>query len=226
MTILERNMLLSILYIVIAFVLYYLLLRYFKTNRNESEDNTKDVFISRIAGISLFGILPVLYLLPQKMQIIKYGLDLKDIYISLLIFLAFFPILFLINFFNSKKEQNLAVYPEIRKPVWSKGLVFMSAISWLAYIVAYEFLFRGWFLYSTIEVFDYWPSIIINVVLYALAHLPKGMKETVASIPFGVLLCVITLETGNILAAVLIHGFLGLINEWMSLKAHPKMKIN
>jgi membrane protease YdiL (CAAX protease family) len=41
----------------------------------------------------------------------------------------------------------------------------------------------------------------------------------------GIILCYITLLTGNIWSAVIVHSLMALCNEWFSLRAHPEMKL-
>jgi membrane protease YdiL (CAAX protease family) len=41
----------------------------------------------------------------------------------------------------------------------------------------------------------------------------------------GILLCYITLHTGNIWSAVIIHSSMALSNEWFSLRSHPNMHL-
>lgn len=215
----------SVMYIIAAFVLYYIFLLFLKKSQEKKQNNTRSVIIGRSTGVFLFGILPVIYLMSQKMNIKEFGINSENLLISLYAILIVLPIIFIVVFINAKKEQNLKLYPEIRKQTWNAQLLILSAFSWLVYIFAYEFLFRGFFLFLSLQYFSYWPAIIINIILYALVHIPKGIKETVASLPFGLILCVITIESGNITASFVIHGFMGLFNEWLSLKAHPNMQL-
>ncbi|MBK8558078.1 MAG: CPBP family intramembrane metalloprotease [Lewinellaceae bacterium] len=68
-----------------------------------------------------------------------------------------------------------------------------------------------------------WPAIAINTSLYAITHVPKGETEGIGAIPLGVLFCLITLESGTIWVAVLVHWVMSLSNEWLSLKHHPEI---
>ena len=81
-------------------------------------------------------------------------------------------------------------------------------------------------LFVSVAYLGVWPAIILNVAIYALVHVPKGIKEAVGAIPLGILLCIITLQTGSIIVALAVHIIMALGNEWFSLKAHPGMKIS
>ena len=70
-----------------------------------------------------------------------------------------------------------------------------------------------------------WPAIALNCILYALAHFYKGPGEILGAIPVGILLCYLTLHTGNIWSAVIIHSTMALSNEWFSIRSHPNMHL-
>ena len=135
------------------------------------------------------------------------------------------PLILLMSYFTSHAPANLAQYPQIRCKKWTWGVLLLSTISWIIFLVGYEFLFRGFLLFSALSVMDPWIAVTLNVALYSLAHLYKGPMETFGALPFGFLLCYITLATGNIWGAVLLHSVMALSNEWFSLKAHPNMKL-
>jgi membrane protease YdiL (CAAX protease family) len=67
-------------------------------------------------------------------------------------------------------------------------------------------------------------AIAINVALYALAHTPKGPRETLGSIPLGVVLCLATIDTGSIWAAFLIHVIMSQLNDYLAVRANPDMR--
>ena len=53
------------------------------------------------------------------------------------------------GYFSSSKPGNLALYPQIRIKYWTSGILVLSGISWVCFLmVAYEFLFRGFLLYG------------------------------------------------------------------------------
>ncbi|MCK5838327.1 MAG: CPBP family intramembrane metalloprotease, partial [Bacteroidales bacterium] len=89
----------------------------------------------------------------------------------------------------------------------------------------YEFLFRGILLFLSLPILGYWPAIFLNVSFYAFVHVPKGAKETIACIPLGFVLCVLTLETGTILIAFFTHLALALSNEYFSIYFNKKMYV-
>lgn len=135
------------------------------------------------------------------------------------------PLILGMGFLTSGSPGNLAMYPQIRLKNWTPRLLFISAISWVAFLIAYEFLFRGFLLHASLELMQTIPAFALNGALYALAHTYKGPGETYGSIPVGIILCYLTLVTGNIWSAVILHSIMALSNEWFSIKAHPDMKL-
>jgi len=123
----------------------------------------------------------------------------------------------------SRKPENFQMYPQIRENPWTIKTVVINTGSWLAYLVAYEFLFRGLLLFTLYSALGLWPAIVITTCLYVLVHIPKGLKETIGAIPFGVVLGLITIEAGSIWPALFIHAVLALSNDHFALRANPDM---
>lgn len=136
------------------------------------------------------------------------------------------PLILVLGYKAASTPKNLIMYPQIRTFRWTPSLIFASAISWIAFLVAYEFLFRGFLLYASLAIMNPLAAIALNCALYALAHVYKGPGETFGAIPVGILLCYLTLVTGNIWAAVILHSLMALSNEWFSIAAHPDMQFS
>jgi len=134
------------------------------------------------------------------------------------------PVILGIVSLSARNPGNLAMYPQIRMREWTPKLLLFSALSWILFLVGYEFLFRGFLLFTSLRMMPPLPAIALNLSIYALAHLYKGPGETYGAIPVGLILCYLTLVTGNIWSAVILHSTMALSNEWFSIKAHPEMK--
>lgn len=190
------------------------------------DSQAKEIVLQRLWGFIFLGVFPVIFLLflPDK--------GLKDLGLGfswqtappwwVLVVLV---IILVAGFYSAKQAGNLAMYPQIRNQQWTKGLLALSGLSWVVFLLGYEFLFRGFLLYASLAVMDVWPAIALNSAFYALAHLYKGPGETFGAIPVGALLCYLTLLTGNIWTAVGIHAVMALSNEWWSIKANKNMHI-
>lgn len=135
------------------------------------------------------------------------------------------PLILLLGYTTARKPDILKQYPQIRAKEWTPAMLAISAVSWVLFLVAYEFLFRGFLLYASLDIMDPAKAVFLNTVLYALAHFYKGPREIVGTLPAGILFCYLTLLTGNIWSAVVLHSVMALSNEWFSLRAHPEMSI-
>jgi membrane protease YdiL (CAAX protease family) len=186
----------------------------------------RHVFIKRIIGMLAFGVIPAMVLLlVMGFSWADYGVTPSFSMEVLYWILGLTIIIIFMTSRSTRAADNLEQYPEIRRHGWTKKLVFWSALSWMGYLVAYELMFRGFLLFSCVRAFGVWPAIIINTSIYALVHVPKNAKEGIGAIPLGLLLCVITLQTGSIWVALIVHWVLSLANEWFSLKYQPDMRV-
>ncbi len=226
------KVLVALLYSVAGFAIYYflsmaegpaLMIR----NRFPAMDpHVLNIIIQRTWGVLFLGVVPLLIIAsgfhaPPS----AFGLGCSFHHALPGWTYGLMPLIILLSYFTSYAPANLAQYPQIRCKKWTWGVLLLSTFSWIIFLVAYEFLFRGFLLFSTLSVMDPWMAVTLNVTLYSLAHLYKGPMETFGAIPFGFLLCYVTLVTGNIWGAVLLHSVMALSNEWFSLMAHPDMKL-
>lgn len=208
-----------------GFVFYHVITngQAYKLWEEISDNNIKPVLMRRLLGILFFGVVPlfvIAFFIPSGTA--QYGFSLpgiKTLIWTLIVSCAIIPM----NYFNAGSPDNLAQYPQIRNKYWPSSLLILSAISWIAYLLAYEFLLRGFLLFSSIPVLGIWPSIILNAAVYSLIHIPKGSKETLGAIPFGIFISYLAVETGSFWVAFFAHVILALSNEWFSLRAQPEM---
>lgn len=179
----------------------------------------------RIAGFILLGVLPLsvcillingytpadagLYINPGKM-----GFTVVSI---LLLSAITIPILS----FSARKPGVLETYPEIRVMRWTPGIFLIEAATWAIYLLGYETLFRGMLLFGLAESLGPVPAIIVNVIFYSAAHIPKGKSETLAAIPFGIILCILTLHSGTIWIAFFSHLINAIVTSITARKFSP-----
>ena len=222
----------AILWSVVGFACYYFL----SMNRSltgkiwsgtrEPETGVAAVVIQRLWGLIFLGILPVLLvLLVFKDSPGEYGLSFSFTQTPPWWSYLVVPVILVAGFFSASSPSNLARYPQMRIKQWTHGVLFLSALSWIIFLIAYEFLFRGFVLYATLTVMEPWQAVAVNCALYAFAHFYKGPGETFGAIPLGILLCYLTLQTGNIWSAVIIHSVMALSNEWYAIRAQPDMQV-
>lgn len=184
------------------------------------------VIFKRLLGVIIYGGLPLLAIIfIADFHLHDFGFR-RTPGISSWMWVAILSVAIIaVNYFNAPNKANLAMYPQIRIPLWNTSTLIISAITWMLYLAAYEFMFRGFLLYALYEELGMIAAIAINTSIYSLVHIPKGKAEALGAIPLGILLCYLTLITGNLLIAFLVHVVMALSNEWFSLRVHPEMKV-
>lgn len=180
---------------------------------------------SKVFGFIVLGLIPLilcLALLPDH-RISYYGLSFRTdtLLLTLLTTAALSVIVFPMASFSARKPKNLENYPQIRSRNWTMKTVWATIIGWTIYLFGYELLFRGVLLMPVAAALGAWPAIAINVALYSATHVPKGLEETIGAIPLGLVLCVITLATGTIWTAFLVHLVMAVTNCLTAMKYHP-----
>jgi len=125
---------------------------------------------------------------------------------------------------TAHKPENFDVYPEMRVPRWGVGPVAANLVSCSLYMFAYEFLFRGFLLFACLAAMPAAFAVAVNIALYVLAHVPKGPREALGSIPLGLVLCLSAIDTGAIWAAFLIHVIMSQLNDYLAVRANPAMR--
>ncbi len=225
---------LSILTIVLfgaGFLLYHFLSEYVKNNYakknlNEAKASYLGIITQRLIGLLFLGIIPLLFF---KLSVCKplwyYGINFQNIKESLGWTILLGIIILTANYFFAGKESNLKQYPQIRILEWDSKTFTINSITWVLYLLAYEFMFRGILLFALYYDFGTSAAITISTLLYALAHLPKGKKETLGAIPLGLILCIISIQTGSFLTAFLFHCIMAISNDYYAIRKNTRMNI-
>ena len=193
----------------IAYLLYFTFLKssYVKTKTTKRFTPAKSSFywiqLTRIVAFICMAIIPLAYI--QYLEIDFWTIDFNwtasDTKYTLILALILVPL----GAINAKGKEHLAMYPQVRMSRWNTLEYLSNIVSWGIYLLGYEFLFRGILFLGLIPFTGLYPAIAINTALYALAHLYKGKKETLGSIPLGIILCLITAETNTIWTAFAVH---------------------
>lgn len=197
----------------------------FKSKKSTLADKgVAQVFFQKLTGFFLMGILPyisVLIFLPESP--FHYGLIPQVQASNFIYVLVPSTILVVLNYFFAGKPENLKQYPQMRIKTWTPKIISLNAFGWAIYLLGYEYLFRGVFFFGILPIVGIYQAVAINTIVYSLAHLSKGPKETLGSIPLGILMCMITFKTGSIWASFLIHLAMAWSNEYLALYHHPDM---
>ncbi len=183
------------------------------------------VLSEKLSGVIFLGILPAVAIaIILKVNILEMGITTINHTISPLWYIGVSILITSVNFLFKPNAHHQKMYPQMRIPEWSARPLILDGIGWLFYLLAYEFMFRGFVLFLLVPVLGVWPAIMVSTVMYALAHVPYQMPEAVGAFPFGVFMCMITLYTGNIWLAYVIHVSLAVSNNVSGVFHHPDMK--
>ena len=182
------------------------------------------IYLQRLVGVCCYGIIPALvFFAGLGYKGSDLGLSWQWTLADLWWTLGLSALAVILSYLGARKPESLAMYPEIRRPVWGQRTLLFSALTWTAYLFAYELTFRGFLLFICERAFGPGPAIAVNTAIYALVHVPKRMTEGVGALILGLVLCLVTLQTGTIWVAFLVHVALSLSNEWFSLRNHPNI---
>ena len=221
----------AIMILTIGFVIFWFLSESTKIHQRikkiwkQPSSSVAQVVYQKLMGVLFLGVIPFLIALAFfPYEIAQYGLSFENTATSLAWISGIAAIVIPLNMRAANRPDNLAYYPMMRVEEWTPKLLVLNSLATVSYLFSYELLFRGILLVSCVDVLGVWPAIAINIALYSTTHLPKGPTETIGAIPFGLLMCYITLTTGTIWVAVFVHVILSLSNDYFAVYYHPKMK--
>lgn len=186
------------------------------------------ILFTKFFGLFAMGIVPAvvcMIMLPQ-FSLHDYGLVINSSTRALTVIstIVLCALTMPLAFRSSRKSKHLQNYPQIRVESWDRILIFKNAIGWAVYLIGYEFLFRGILLFPLVGEIGVWPAIAINTALYSATHIPKGIEEAIGAVPLGIVLCVLTLMTGTLWIAIIVHIAMAWTNSFSAVYNHPEMK--
>ena len=232
----DTQVFLPIFFALIFFVTYWFTAQsekikaMFFAKNDPDQASIKHIFFTKYFGFISMGVIPTILCL-----IFVPGISLADYGLTIIPETTMFTLAWTIGlsilviplaYFSAKKPKNLVNYPQIRAKNWTKKTLFINLLGWALYLFGYEFLFRGTLLIPLVEPLGVWPAIAINIALYSATHIPKGLDETLGAIPLGLVLCLLTLASGTIWIAFIVHVAMAWTNSLTALKHHPDINLN
>lgn len=220
----DMKMFLPLMLTLVGFSVFWFISKSPKIN----DGTVNNVLLSKFVGFVSMGVLPAavsLWLLPEY-SLADYGWTYSSETMGLTVIatLVVCAVTMPLAFYSTTKEKNLVNYPQIRKSEWDRSLIVKNIIGWTFYLVGYEFLFRGILLFPVVDIVGVWPAIAINTAMYSATHIPKGMDEAIGAAPLGIVLCLITLLTGTLWVAIIVHIAMALTNSFGSVRHNKDMK--
>jgi membrane protease YdiL (CAAX protease family) len=225
---------LAIFTTLLMFLLYYytakqkILLNLFVKPLFPSRSGESIEFISyKLTGILFTGIVPfIIFLLIVKVPPSRIGLVIGRTFQFWYLLIILIIVTAIVSFQLSKSRKVQEKSPELKIRDWYPRHIILSVSAWLFYILGYEFLFRGvlWFLCS--EAFGFWSALAINLLLYAMVHLPQGKLMAIGTLPVGIILCLLSQLTGSFIPAFLIHSLIAVLTDLFSLYHNPEVHLH
>lgn len=212
---------------------FFIVIRKFLPNPESNPSITGERFqlnrflAMKILGFLMMGVLPFLIFPSIVNPPESFGQSRQSAlhFPSILLFII--PALIIaMNFFASGKEDFHSRFPQMRIKEWGIPNLIIGIGGWGIYLLGYEYLFRGLFLSAWLDAFGPLTAIAVNVVVYSLFHIPNGPKEAIGAIPFGIVLCLVTIQSGSFVHAFLLHWLLSTSAEVFSIHHHPGMQFN
>ena len=159
-------------------------------------------FIGDFITLFILPILIILFLLRGKLS--DYGLRIGDYKIGLKITFIFILIMLPLIWFASSTDSFANVYPHLSSARESWQIFFIYEIGLLVYMIAWEFVWRGYMLFGLYEKFGFY-SLFIQMIPFVILHNGKPMLETFGSILAGLALGILALRTKSIFYCVIAH---------------------
>jgi membrane protease YdiL (CAAX protease family) len=189
---------------------YFTSRRFFRANLFEDFQNYSDPYLLEylywfIGDFFTFFILGIIIIkFGFKENLSDYGLQFGDIKIGLSFSLIFLLVMIILIWFVSATSAFSEKYPHLSsaKSDWNILLIYESGM--LLYMIAWEFIWRGFMLFGLEKKFGYY-SVLIQMIPFLILHNGKPFLETFGAIFGGIALGILALRTRSIYYCVVTH---------------------
>ena len=154
-----------------------------------------------LAGIALLFIIPFFFM----------GFDTS--FMNAGIYKGYTPSLLIVTgfiLFNLSLFTGINLPAPVNVATTQKNNYFIAILFRVFFLAAYEYFFRGILLFTLISSTGVLLAVCIDTALYLMLHLLSDLPLVISTIPFGIFLCWITIETTSILPAILLHWLIAL----------------
>lgn len=190
---------------------YFTSRRFFRYNYFEQLQFDKNVFLYEylywfIGDFVTLFIVPVLIIkLFIKEHLQDYGLKKGDHKTGIKYSLIFLAIMIPIIWFVSTSSEFIQTYPQLNDAKYSWGLFLIFETGILLYMVAWEFIWRGFLLFGLEAKFGYY-AVLFQMIPFVILHNGKPAIETFGAIIAGLALGILALRTRSILYCIITHA--------------------
>ena len=159
-------------------------------------------FLGDFITFFVFPVFVIRFFFKEKLS--SYGLQIGDYKVGLKITLIFILIMLPLVWFASSTDSFANVYPHLSSARESWTIFLIYELGLLVYMIAWEFVWRGYMLFGLYAKFGFY-SIFIQMIPFVILHNGKPMLETFGSILAGLALGILALRTKSILYCVIAH---------------------
>ncbi len=172
---------------------------------------------STLLALLFFLFVPVLIIKKVlKKDLLSFGFNFpkktkKAIFLILIFFLIFIPILFYLS-----NQLNFQSYYLNQRGLSADNFLILGVILSAIYFFSEEFLFRGFlffFLYKKIGPHTFW----VLSLLFAFLHITKPIPEIIVSFFISITLCYLSYKTKSFLPAFILHFLMAVFTNFLIL---------
>ncbi|HLN20874.1 MAG TPA: CPBP family intramembrane glutamic endopeptidase [Bacteroidales bacterium] len=183
------------------------------------------VFASKVAGMAIFGLLPLCLLSFTDISPADIGFSTGKIKefkgVTALILMGILTLSYLISTLKNVRSGLLKVNPK----EYSTRNMIRGAAGWIIYLSGYELLFRGILWFTCYSAFGFIPALIINLVLYSLAHYQQGLLPMIGSVPAGIVFCIMANMSGSFILPFIAHTTMAISFEVFSVMQQNSLSL-
>lgn len=189
---------------------YFTSRRFFRTNLFEQFQNYSDPylleyiywFVGDFFTFFILGIIIIKFGFKEKLS--DYGLQLGDVKIGFSFSLLFLLVMIILVWFVSSTPAFAEKYPHLSsaKSDWNTLLIYEAGM--LLYMIAWEFIWRGFMLFGLEKKFGYY-SVLIQMIPFVILHNGKPFLETFGAIFGGIALGILALRTRSFYYCIVTH---------------------
>jgi membrane protease YdiL (CAAX protease family) len=189
-------------------------------------DDCVAFFLERCSGVIIFGFLPLLILIPvTRINPADLGLTTgRTGQYNVLMTLSIVIVLTITYLFSGNKNGRGRIDRHLTGEINAMKIILIS-LGWIIYLLGYEYMFRGVLWFTCIRSFGFIPAIIINIIIYSLAHYNQGPTTTLGAIPAGIIFCSFSFITGSFILSFIAHSSMAVSFEIFSAYHSSEFKL-
>ncbi len=159
-------------------------------------------FIGDFFTFFILGILIIKFGFKEKLK--DFGLQFGDLKTGLTFSFLFLFVMIILVWIVSATPEFAEKYPHLTsaKSNWNTLLIYEAGM--LLYMIAWEFIWRGFMLFGLEKKFGYY-SVLIQMIPFVILHNGKPFLETFGAIFGGIALGILALRTRSIYYCIIIH---------------------